>query len=80
MDNNEQYYLVIYCNDGTIHLWPAVDKEECLQKLEDMLTYEKVKKVYKDATIIKRDMSNYKDGYIFGQKEYVSRIGVRILK
>lgn len=68
-----QYFLVIYCKDKTIHLWPGDSKQDCLMKLADMLTTPNVIKRYESSTIIKRDMSNFKDGLIFGQRHDVER-------
>ena len=59
-----QYFAVIYCPNGSIHLEPGETQEACLEKLR------RVKGVKADlmkaTTVIKRDMSNFKDGMIFG--------------
>ena len=70
---NLQYYLVIYCKDKTIHLWPGDSKQGCLEKLANMLAAESVMERYESSTIIKRDMSNFKDGLIFGKRSDVER-------
>lgn len=73
LEKNVQYYLVIYCKDKTIHLWPGGSKQDCLEKLADMLAAESVMERYESSTIIKRDMSNFKDGLIFGKRSDVER-------
>lgn len=72
-EKDSKYYLVIYCKDKTIHLWPGDSKQDCLEKLADMLVAENVVKRYENSTIIKRDMSNFKDGLIFGKRPDVER-------
>lgn len=71
--SDSKYYLVVYCKDKTIHLWPGDSKQDCLDKLADMMTDTKVMSRYEDSTIIKRDMSNFKDGLIFGKRPDVER-------
>lgn len=73
LEADSKYFLVIYCKDETIHLWPGDSKQDCLAKLADMLADERIVKRYKDSTIIKRDMSNFKDGLIFGKRPDVER-------
>lgn len=63
---NEQYFAVVYCKDGTWHGWPGESKEDCMSKLESMRDNPKVLERIKATTIIKRDMSNFKEGMIFG--------------
>lgn len=75
---NFKYYLVIYCKDGTIHLWPGDSKQVCLEKLADMLTSPDIVARYENSTIIKRDMSNFKDGLIFGRRSDVEREAKRL--
>lgn len=75
---DSKYYLVVYCKDKTIHLWPGDSKQECLEKLSEMLVSEYVMKRYETATIIKRDMSNFKDGLIFGKRPDVEREAKKI--
>lgn len=72
-ETDPKYYLVIYCKDKTIHLWPGDSKQDCLEKLADMMTNQKVMERYENSTIIKRDMSNFKDGLIFGKRLDVER-------
>lgn len=72
-EKDSKYYLVIYCKDKTIHLWPSDSKQDCLEKLADMLVTESVVKRYGSSTIIKRDMSNFKDGLIFGKRPDVEK-------
>lgn len=58
------YFAVIYCKDKTIHLWQNESKEECENKLLDLL---KDKRVYDRAertTIIKRDIKE--NDFVFG--------------
>lgn len=64
MAENVQYFAVIYCDDGTIHLAPGETQEVCLEKLR-RVKGEKAH-IMKATTVIKRDMSNFKDGMIFG--------------
>lgn len=61
-----QYYAVVYCKDGTIHLWPGEDQETCLFKLESLKEDPRVSKRMQATTVIKRDLDNFKDGMIFG--------------
>lgn len=75
-----QYYLVIYCKDKTIHLWPGESKQDCLGKLANMMMDKKVMGRYETSTIIKRDMSNFKDGLIFGKRPDVEREAKRMLE
>lgn len=72
-EKDSKYYLVIYCKDKTIHLCPGDSKQDCLEKLAAMLTTPDVVRRYKNSTIIKRDMSNFKDGLIFGKRSDVER-------
>lgn len=72
-EDKYKYFLVIYCKDGTIHLWPGSSKQDCLEELAGMLAQEEVQKRYDCSTIIKRDMSNFKDGLIFGKRQDVER-------
>lgn len=62
----EQYFAVVYCHDGTMHLWPGESKEDCFRKLKEMKDNSKICSRMKATTIIKRDMSNFKEGFIFG--------------
>ena len=64
MDN--KYYPVVYLTDGTIHLMgPHNTQEECLNLLKKI--YEtKWKGRMLRTTVIKRDVSNLKDGFLFG--------------
>lgn len=62
----KQYYAVVYCKDGTIHLWPGKSKEDCMEKLTDMKHTEGVSERMESTTVINRDLENCKDGYIFG--------------
>lgn len=71
--SNSKYFLVLYCHDGTIHLWPGDTKADCLEKLADALENPKVSRLFDDATVIKRDMSNFPDGLIFGKRPDVLR-------
>ena len=77
-ETDPKYYLVIYCKDKTIHLWPGDLKQDCLEKLADMMTNQKVMERYENSTIIKRDMSNFKDGLIFGKRLDVEREAKKI--
>lgn len=64
-----QYFAVVYCTaayKNSIHLLPCKDKEDALKKLREMKDDPKVNKRIKATTIIKRDMSNFKDGLLFG--------------
>ena len=77
-ETDPKYYIVIYCKDKTIHLWPGDSKQDCLEKLADMMTNQKVMERYENSTIIKRDMSNFKDGLIFGKRLDVEREAKKI--
>ena len=58
------YFAVIYCKDGTIHLWPNSEKEACEEKLYNLLKDKRVYDRTERTTIIKRDI---KEGdYVFG--------------
>ena len=65
-EKQAQYYAVLYAVDGTIHLWPGNSQEECLERLRGILKNEVKNDYCKATTVIKRDMSNFKDGMIFG--------------
>lgn len=69
-----KFYLVVYCKDETIHLWPGKDKEDCRNKLIDMCKNKKLKDRILSATIIQRDVSKIKDGLIFGSKNILESI------
>lgn len=73
LEKGSKYYLVIYCKDKTIHLWPGDSKQNCLEKLAGMLKMPDIIRRYENSTIIKRDMSNFKDGLIFGKRSDVER-------
>lgn len=62
----QQYFAVVYCHDGTMHLWPGESKEDCMNKLIEMKENSKIKARMKATTIIKRDMTNFTEGFIFG--------------
>ena len=67
--NNSQYFAVVYCTEdykSSIHLLPGVDQQDCLNKLKQLKDDPKTCKRIKATTVIKRDMSNFKDGLIFG--------------
>ena len=61
-----KYYAVVYCKDGTIHLWPGDDQEACLCKLKKLKKNPRVDERMQATTVIKRDLDNFKDGMIFG--------------
>lgn len=63
------YYATIYCKDKTIHLWPAPTREECEQKLFDLLQDPKVFNRVDRTTIIKREFGLSNNEYIFGCPE-----------
>ena len=65
-ETNIRYFAVVYSPDGTIHLWPGESKEACLNKLRSMRDSPRVHDRMEATTVIKRDMSNFKDGMIFG--------------
>lgn len=77
-EKDSKYYLVIYCKDKTIHLWPGDSKQDCLEKLAGMFVTPEVVERYENATIIKRDMTNFKDGLIFGKRPDVEREAKKI--
>lgn len=68
MDSTEsiKYFAVVYCYDNTIHLWPGDSQEECLNKLKELYKNDDIRERMKATTVIKRDMSNFKEGMIFG--------------
>lgn len=59
------YYGVFYDKDGTIHLWPNEDKEQCETKLYEMLKDERIYIRCDRTTIIKRELSG-DNQYVFG--------------
>lgn len=61
-----KYFAVIYSKDGTIHLWPGDSQEECLNTLRDIRDNPIWGDRLASTTVIKRDMSNFKEGLIFG--------------
>lgn len=64
-----QYFAVVYTNDAwgnTIHLWPGDSQEDCLNKLREMKEDPRILERMEATTVIKRDMSNFKDNKIFG--------------
>lgn len=71
----EQYFAVVYCNDGTMHLWPGESKEDCFTKLKKMKESPKIYSRMKATTIIKRNMDNFEDGFIFGSPKSLNIMG-----
>lgn len=64
---DKQYYAVFYSTDGTIHLWAGDSKEDCEEKLFEMLKTKKIHDRCKRTTIICRDAKAVgEEGYIFG--------------
>lgn len=73
-EDSSTYYAVFYSKDGTIHLWPSEAKEnqqqDCLDKLKGMIQNDsQIAERCKATTVIKRDMSQFKEGYIFGHSK-----------
>lgn len=69
MEENVQYFAVVYCTEeykNSVHLLPCESKEACLEKLRKMREDPETRKRMKATTVIKRDMSNFKEGMIFG--------------
>ena len=64
--NMTKYFAVVYCHDETIHLWPGESKEQCLEALSKLKSDPDISRRMKATTVIKRDMENFKDGFIFG--------------
>lgn len=60
---NMQDYLVVYLTDGTIHLWPGEDKDEC-ELISIKLKKSKWKNRIRLFKFIKRDLNKCKDGQI----------------
>ena len=60
---DKQHYLVVYLNDGTIHARPGDSEEDC-KDTEQQLMKSKWGKEIKLTKIIKRNLSQYKDGMI----------------
>ena len=58
------YYAVIYCKDKTIHLWGAETKQECEDKLFNLMKDKRVYDRVERTTIIKRELKE--DTYVFG--------------
>lgn len=68
-EKNEQYFGVVYQTPefkNAISLLPRDSKEECLEALRELRDDPKVHDRIAATTVIKRDMSNFKDGRIFG--------------
>lgn len=62
-----KYYGVFYSKDKTIHLFPGDTKEECLDRLDYLVNSDpRVAERALATTVIKRDMDNFKEGFIFG--------------
>ena len=69
------YYAVIYCHDGTIHLWPGESKEACEEKLLQVLMDKRCHDRCKRTTIIKRDAKSVgEEGYAFGSPESLNML------
>ena len=62
-EKNILFYTVVYLTDGTIHLWPGATKEKCLETSEK-IKKSKYEKRIKEIHFIKRNINNYKDGFI----------------
>ena len=68
-NNNIRYFAVVYCKPeykNAMHLLPGDSKEDCLEKLRKLRDDPKINKRILATTVIKRDMSNFKDNLIFG--------------
>jgi len=65
-DNHEQYFVVLYRKNKVIELKPYDSKEKCLEILNKLQNNKELFALVEATTIIKRDMSNFKEGYIFG--------------
>lgn len=62
-----KYFGVFYSKDNTIHLFPGDTQEECLDKLDYLINSDpRVKERCLATTVVKRDMDNFKEGFIFG--------------
>lgn len=62
-----KYFGVVYCRDGTIHLTKPQDtQQECLDKLRSWIKDPKCYERVESTTVIKREMDNFKGGFIFG--------------
>jgi hypothetical protein len=57
-----KYFAVIYCFDGTVHLWPGDTKDDCKKKVDELLNHEKIKPRIRAYNIIKRNLDNYQNG------------------
>lgn len=62
-EKNILFYTVVYLTDGTIHLWPGATKEKCIETSEK-IKKSKYEKRIKEIHFIKRNINNYKDGFI----------------
>lgn len=58
------YFAVVYCKDKTIHLWQNESKEECENKLFEMLKDKRVYDRVERTTIIKREIKD--NEFVFG--------------
>ncbi len=65
-DQQVKYFAVVYCYDGTIHLWKGDTQQKCLDILRRMREDPDVGCRMESTTVIKRNMSNFKEGKIFG--------------
>ena len=66
MEGKQQYYAVFYSKDGTIHLWPGKGQGDCMALLRRMMGDPRCKAKCARTTVIKRDMSHCKGGWVFG--------------
>ena len=62
-EKNILFYTVVYLTDGTIHLRPGATKEKCIETSEK-IKKSKYEKRIKEIHFIKRNINNYKDGFI----------------
>ena len=71
-----QYFGVTYLTDGTMQLWPGKDQQDCLRKLREVRDSKWGPRL-KATTVIKRDMTNFKDGLIFGSPKSLNVVAER---
>ena len=74
-DADDRYYAVFYSKDGSIHLWPGSTQKECLEVLREVASSPKWGPRCMRTTVIKRDMSHCKDGFVFGSPKSLNVAG-----
>ena len=65
-EKQELYFAVIYRKDGIIELKPFNQKDDAVDTLQKLWLDKNLLDRVKATTVIKRDMSNFTDGLMFG--------------